>query len=66
MGENWVVLVVLEVCATGTASVDQSVVYAAIGGVIVEFCVIFGMFIGIVGGIVISSILLCGSSAQCL
>ena len=66
MGENWAVLVVLEVCATGTASVDSSVASVAIGVVIVEFCVIFVMFIGIVGCNVTSGILLGGSSAQCL
>ena len=48
MGENWVVLVAFEVGATGTASVDPSVASVVIGVVVVEFCVIFGMFIGIV------------------
>ena len=57
MGENWVVLVALEVGATGTASVNSSVASVAIGVVIVEFCVIFGMFIGIVGGIMFWSLL---------
>ena len=42
MWENWVVLVVLEVGTTGTASVDSSV---AIGAVIVKLCVIFGMYV---------------------
>ena len=64
MGENWVVLVAFVVGATGTASVDSSVTSVAIGVVIVEFCVIFGMFIGIVGGIVTSGNLLGGSLAQ--
>ena len=49
MGENWVVLVALDVGPTSTASVDSSVASVAIGIVIIEFCVIFGMFIGIVG-----------------
>ena len=66
MGENWVVLVAFEVGATGTASADSSVAYVAIGVVVVEYCVIFGMFIEIVGGIVTSGNLLGGSSAQCL
>ena len=66
MGENWVVLVAFEVGVTGTESVDSSVASVAIGVVIVEFGVIFGMFIGIVGGIVTSGNLLGGSSAHCL
>ena len=53
-GQDWVVLVALEVGATCTATVDSSVVSVSIGLVIVEFSVIFGMFIGIVGGIVSS------------
>ena len=66
MGENWIVLVAFEVGATGTASVDSSVASVTIGVVIVEFCVIFGMFIGIVGVMLTSGNLLGGSSAHCL
>ena len=64
MGENCVVLVAFEVGAS--ASVDSCIASVVIGVVIVEFCVIFGMFIGIVGGIVTSGNLLGGFSAQCL
>ena len=53
MGENWVVLVALELSATDTASVESSVASVAMGVVIVKLCVIFGIFIGIEGGIVI-------------
>ena len=66
MGENWIVLVALEVGVTGTASVDSSVASGAIRVVRVEFCLIFGMFIGIVGGIVTSGNLLGGSTGKCL
>ena len=66
MGEKCVVLVALEVGATGTASVDSNIASVAIGVVIVELCVIFGMFIGRVCGIVISGNLVGGSLAQCL
>ena len=59
-------MVALEVGATGSASVDSSIASVGIGVVIVEFCVISGMFIGIVGGIVISGSLLGGCSAQCI